>query len=264
MGSIIQAAYHSREMLSKMPHFHTCHQIILIEKGYVDFCVNGKVFHAAPGDLAIFSCYENHSVSVRSPQYERFVLQLAPSADHWECPAYSLLTDRPSGFSNVISILPCHKTILDIFSQLTDEYRGSRALADWMLRSLVTQLLILIFRCSGLECRHRQDTVVLDIKRQFEEHFNEKYTLSALAGKYCISVSALSHRFQATTGTSVMDYLLSCRIAHAKQLLANTDLPIGDIIEKCGFSDNSNFSRTFKRLNGISPTDFRKKYQSIS
>ena len=261
MGTFIQGAYYSTETLSKKSHFHTCHQIILIKKGNVDFCVNGKVFHASPGDLAIFSCYENHSVIVRSVQYERFVLELNPAAGLWECPAYSLLTDRPAGFSNVISILPCHKSILNIFSQLTGEYCEPQTLADWMLRSLVTQLLIIAFRCSGLECRHQQDTVVLDIKRQFEGHFNEKYTLSALADKYCISISALSHRFQATTGTSVMDYLLSCRIAHAKQLLANTDLPIGEIIEQCGFSDNSNFSRRFRQLNGLSPTEFRKKYQ---
>lgn len=264
MGSIIQSVYHSTETLSKKPHFHTCHQIILIEKGNVDFCVNGNIFHAVPGDLAIFSCYENHSVIVRSSQYERFVLQIDPSADLWECPAYSLLTDRPTGFSNVISISPHHKPIWDIFSQLNREYNEPHALADWMFRSLVTQLLIIAFRCSGLESRQQQDAVVVDLKRQFERHFDKKYTLAALAETYCISVSALSHRFQATTGTSVMDYLLSCRIAHAKQLLANTDLPIGDIIEKCGFSDNSNFSRTFKRLNGISPTDFRKKYQCIS
>ena len=205
MGSIIQSVYHSTEMLSKKPHFHTCHQIILIEKGNVDFCVNGNIFHAAPGDLAVFSCYENHSVIVRSSQYERFVLQIDPSADLWECPAYSLLTDRPTGFSNVISISSYQTLITDIFSQLNCEYNEPHVLADWMFRSLVTQLLIIAFRCSGLESRHQQDAVVVDLKRQFERHFDKKYTLAALAETYCISISALSHRVQAPTGTSVMD-----------------------------------------------------------
>ena len=262
MGSIIQAAYHSTETLSKQPHFHTCHQIILIEKGNVDFCVNDKVFHAGPGDLAVFSCYENHSVRVRSAQYERFVLQLDTSTEHWDCPAYSLLTDRPAGFSNVISSLSCHEQVLGIFSQLIQEYNDPQPLADWMRRCLVTQLLIAAFRCSGLESRRQQDAVVVDIKRQFESQFKEKYTLETLAEKYCISISSLSHRFQTTTGTSVMDYLLACRIANAKHLLAETDLSIGEIIDKCGFSDNSNFSRTFKRLNGLSPTDFRRKFKA--
>lgn len=249
-------------MLSKRPHFHTCHQIILIVSGNVDFLVNGKLFHAGAGDLAIFSCYEDHSVFIRSGAYERFVLQLDPAADDRECPAYSLLTDRPSGFSNVISILPYRQQIRELFEALIREYESRQSLGEWMLRLLISQLLITVFRCTGLETKSLQDPIVLDLKRQFESHFSEKYTLEALAETYCISVSSLSHRFQAMTGTSVMDYLLSCRIARAKHLLANTDRSIGEIVEACGFSDNSNFSRRFRQLNGLSPTAFRKKYKN--
>ena len=262
MKLVIQAVYHSGEMLSKKPHFHTCHQIILIVSGNVDFLVNGKLLHAGPGDLAIFSCYENHSVFVRSETYERFVLQLDPAADDRGCPAYSLLTDRPAGFSNVISVLPHRQQILNLFSQLVCEYENRHPLGEWMVRLLVSQLLITAFRCTGLESKQLQDSVVSDLKRQLECHFSEKYTLDSLAAKYSISVSSLAHRFQATTGTSVMDYLLSCRMAKAKHLLANTNLSIGQIIESCGFSDNSNFSRSFKKLNGLSPTAFRRKYQN--
>ena len=81
--------------------------------------------------------------------------------------------------------------------------------------------------------------------------------IKELAKKYNLSISSLSHQFKKITGMSVMNYLLSCRIAGAKNLLAKTDLSIGEITELCGFSDNSNFSRTFKKLNGISPTRFR-------
>ncbi len=59
-----------------------------------------------------------------------------------------------------------------------------------------------------------------------------------------------------------MEYLKSCRMANAKQMLAETDYSIGEIVEKCGFSDNSNFSRTFKNLTDLSPSDFRKKYKA--
>jgi AraC-like DNA-binding protein len=173
----------------------------------VDFCVNGNTLHAGPGDLAIFSCYEDHSVFVRSTQYQRFVLQLTPSADDRECPAHSLLTDRPAGFSHVISILPCREQITGIFSQLIEEYQSQQSLSEWMLQSLVNQLLIAVFRCTGLESKTFRDSVVSDLKRQFEHHFSQRYSLEMLARKYCISVSALSHRFQATTGTSVMDYM---------------------------------------------------------
>jgi len=43
--------------------------------------------------------------------------------------------------------------------------------------------------------------------------------------------------------------------------LAETDWEIGTIVEECGFSDNSNFSRTFKKTTGLSPTEFRKQFR---
>ncbi|MBQ8793661.1 MAG: helix-turn-helix transcriptional regulator, partial [Clostridia bacterium] len=61
---------------------------------------------------------------------------------------------------------------------------------------------------------------------------------------------------------SVMDYLLSCRIAAAKNMLAKTDKSISEIVESCGFSDNSNFNRTFKKLNNMSPSEFRTKFKN--
>jgi AraC-like DNA-binding protein len=51
-------------------------------------------------------------------------------------------------------------------------------------------------------------------------------------------------------------------MANAKQMLAETDCSIGEIVEKCGFSDNSNFSRAFRKLTNMSPSDFRKKYKA--
>lgn len=261
MDSVIQAVYFSREPLSKSPHFHTCHQIILIVKGSVVFSVKGRTLRAGAGDLAIFSCYEDHSVAVSSAEYQRFVLQLDPNAIRREASVYSLLTNRPAGFSNVIGIASHQEALTDIFTQLIREYNDAPSLAEEMIRHLVSQLLIRVFRCTGLNTQALGDPVILSLKQQLERHFREKHTLDALASRYCISVSSLSHRFYATTGTSVMDYLLSCRMAQAKQLLANTDQSIGQIVDACGFSDNSNFSRAFKRLNGLSPSAFRKQYR---
>ena len=103
--------------------------------------------------------------------------------------------------------------------------------------------------------------LILKLQKEFEENYSLYYSLEDLAKQYNISVSSLSHQFKKITGMSVMDYLLSCRIASAKNFLAKTNLSISEIVELCGFSDNSNFSRTFKARIGVSPTDFRKRYK---
>ena len=260
MGSVIQNAYHSGEKLSKRPHFHDCHQIIFIVKGTVVFCVNDKMLHAAAGDAAIFSRYENHSVVECSEEYERFVLHIDPDVVNHKSAMYSLLTDRPVAFCNIIRAVAHTDQITAILKQILWEHSGAAKHADEMEQLLVKQLLILLCRCTAVDFGRAYDAVVSNVKRQFENACFEQYTLNGLAKQYGVSVSSLSHRFLAATGVPVMEYLQSCRMANAKQMLAETDSSIGQIVEKCGFSDNSNFSRIFKKRNGLSPSDFRKQY----
>ena len=73
-----------------------------------------------------------------------------------------------------------------------------------------------------------------------------------------MSASHLSHIFKSVAGVSTMAYLKACRIAAAKRYLAQTELPVGEIVERCGFSDSSNFSRTFREQTGMSPSEFRR------
>jgi AraC-like DNA-binding protein len=227
----------------------------------VDFCVNNKRLHATAGDIAIFSRYENHSVAECSCKYERFVLHIDPDVVNQKSTVYSLLTDRPADFCNIIHVSLYLDEITDIFKHILREHHNTSKLADEMEQLLVKQLLITIYRCTTVDFGNTYDVVVSNVKRQFENACHDHYTLDSLARQYSVSVSSLSHRFQAATGVSVMEYLQSCRMANAKQMLAETDSTIGQIIENCGFSDNSNFRRTFKKMNGLSPSDFRKKYR---
>ena len=258
---MIQSVYHSAYPINIRPHFHDCHQIIFVVKGEVNFCVNNKRLRATAGDVVIFSRYENHSVLGCSDEYERFVLRIDPDVVNRKSAVYSLLTDRPVGFCNVINVSSHMAKITDLLHSILFEHNNTSKLADEMKQLLVKQLLITIYRCTSICFDNTYDDVVVAMKRQFENEYNKPFTLAMLAKQYNLSISSLSHRFSMATGISVMKYLESCRMANAKQMLAETDCSIGEIVEKCGFSDNSNFSRTFKKLNNCSPTNFRKKYK---
>jgi len=262
MQTIIQTVYHSLETRSKQPHFHDCHQVIFIVKGRADFCVNGKTLRATAGDIAIFSRYENHSVSECSDEYERYVLHLDPEVVNQKSAVFSLLTDRPADFSNIIRISRYSDEIERIFRRIVFEFHNGLKLANEMEQLLVKQLLITVYRCTSINFDHSYDDVVAAVKRQFENECHKDFTLAMLAKQQSLSISSLSHRFRAATGASPMEYLQSCRMANAKQMLAETDCSIGEIVERCGFSDHSNFSRAFKKQTALSPSDFREKYQS--
>ncbi len=265
MNKLVQSAYYSTNTLKKSAHYHDCHQIILIASGQIDFCVNGANQRAGTGDIVIFSRYENHAITILSEQYKRYVLRIDPSADSRENRLYSLLSNRPSGFCNIVNTEEKAEDFERLFQRIIAESGSGLPLASDLLELLVNELLIMI-------CRQMPDTLpllkdtrfdtVADIQRRFENHPAENYSLELLAREYHLSSSSLSHLFKKITGSPVMEYLLSCRMAAAKRYLSQGHLAIGEIVDRCGFSDSSNFSRTFKHLTGLTPSAFREKFRS--
>lgn len=261
MRSMVQKVYYSQDLLEKKPHFHDCHQIVLILEGTVEFGIHGENIRAGASDAVVFSRYENHAVHVLTEPYTRYVLHIDPDVVYSDSCVYSLLTDRPSGFCNVISLSHCFEHVVRIFELLQQEQGQGEQLSNEMENSLIKQLLIILYRHVSAQFAMAADEMIIDIKQLFERNYSQTYSLKMLAKRYNVSVSALSHRFRAATGMSVMNYLFSCRMASAKRLLATTDMDIGQIVDNCGFSDSNNFARSFKRLNGITPSAFRASYK---
>lgn len=81
-------------------------------------------------------------------------------------------------------------------------------------------------------------------------------TLARRAG---LSPSHFSARFRASTGYSVIEYLKRLRMARARQLLITSDHSIAEIGSNVGYSDPFYFSRHFKNVNGVNPTQFRSR-----
>ncbi len=265
MSELIHSVYYSNNILKTSTHHHDCHQLIFILDGEAQICVNGENKNARGGNIVIISRYENHSVKILSDNYSRIVLRLRPRPTNEQNKLFSLLSNRPTGFNNIIDINSEFEYFKILFNDILKEYESENGLKDEMLEPLVNRLLISLYRTFPKKEDYLKDenlNLVLKIQKQFEENYTFSYTLDELASKYNISTSSLSHQFKKITGMSVMGYLLYCRVANAKNYLSKTNMPIGEIIYICGFSDSSNFSRTFKALNGITPTEFRKKYKS--
>ena len=267
MDRFIKAAYFSNDRQKHDAHHHDCHQIILILKGNIQYAINDVAYHASRGDIVITSRYEKHSVQILSNEYERYVLHLSPFANSAANRLYALLSNRPSGFKNVLNVSDYLGDFELIFSHITNENHEKQLLTSEMLETLINQLLIMIYRLIPKATDSLNDInfkMVSDIQKRFEEVYHESYTLDLLAKEYHISISTLSHQFKSITGVAVMEYLLNCRLAAAKKQLAETTSSIGEIVENCGFSDVNNFCRTFKKMNGMTPSQFRSQYKEKS
>ena len=81
---------------------------------------------------------------------------------------------------------------------------------------------------------------------------------AALSLEFRISTSYLSRIFKADMGVSVVDYIHSVRISAAKELLRGTADTLDEIALQTGFSNRWVFMRVFKKLEGMTPGEFRQ------
>lgn len=88
-------------------------------------------------------------------------------------------------------------------------------------------------------------------------HTENQVKLKEVADRFNISVGYLSTIFKKVTGMSVMQYLKRIKIDRAKTLLITTDMSLIEISTLLCFCNQGNFTKTFKRITGMTPTEYR-------
>ncbi|MCH4889221.1 helix-turn-helix transcriptional regulator [Acidaminobacter sp. JC074] len=111
----------------------------------------------------------------------------------------------------------------------------------------------------------KQEASILDendfnkVNNYIHNHLSEGITIDDLADELNISKFHFLNEFKKLTGITPYQHLLKVRIDLAKKALSNLDKSITSIAYDLGFSDNSHFSRTFKKATGDSPKNYREK-----
>jgi len=90
------------------------------------------------------------------------------------------------------------------------------------------------------------------------KNLTEKISLEDIAKKLFITKEHLSRLFKKEMGITISEYIIKTKIEEAKKMLKNTDHNILDIAQLLNFANSSHFSNSFKKITGVSPTDYRK------
>ncbi|MGJ5675560.1 MAG: helix-turn-helix domain-containing protein [Nostochopsis sp.] len=91
------------------------------------------------------------------------------------------------------------------------------------------------------------------------DHLAEDLLLGAMAQEVGMSRYHFARLFKQSTGLSPYQYVIHCRIERAKMLLLQNQLKISEVAFIVGFADQSQFTRHFKRILGVTPKEIRKK-----
>ncbi len=126
------------------------------------------------------------------------------------------------------------------------------ALARWLCE-ILEQLIDAI----KVNTRHPNSVLLARALEFMEDHLTDEMRREEVARAAGLSPSHFSHLMRAKTGWSFTELLTRLRIDRACHLLAHTGDPLARIAQDCGFSDQSYFTRVFRKRTGQTPGDYR-------
>lgn len=169
------------------------------------------------------------------------------------------------GLSHQRQITQMAQTLARELEQKSDGYRS--LCTAHLLQLVVTIARLYDTMTGGARVSgefERQEGMVEAAMAYLEQNYGSEVSVDAIARSAFISPSRLSHVFKQSTGMSLMDYLIQVRIDRAQHLLADTDRTVAQICYELGIQSPAYFTRLFRRMVGVSPTQFRDSARADS
>jgi len=108
-----------------------------------------------------------------------------------------------------------------------------------------------------------RDGVIADMQHWIAQNYEHESPVATMVALSHLPARTFKRRFKAATGLAPLDYVHSIRIEEAKQMLETTDRPIEQIATEVGYEDDSFFRRLFRRKVGLTPRDYRQRFQTV-
>lgn len=108
--------------------------------------------------------------------------------------------------------------------------------------------------------KEHEDEHIKKAQEFIEQNFHEKITVNQIASMAALSRRNLERRFKKATANTVVEYIQRVKIEAAKQSLESSTENINQVMYSVGYNDNKAFRTTFKRITGVSPIQYRNRY----
>ena len=258
-------------------HIHDCYELYYSISGGRQFLIDNRFYSIEPGDLFIINQYESHKLTqIDSCVHERIVMSIHPE---YMKKLSSADTDLDFCFSHRSGFFS-HKISLGKEQQIRFLYYIDKIIsAKGFAHDIIEQasfmellaMINLIWSTQGCTqpaagklvetdlTNYRYNHQVDNILAYINHNIINPISIEQLSKEFYLSESYICRIFKGATGTTINKYITARRISIAKSLLKE-GCSVGEAYEKSGFSDYSNFFKSFTKAVGVSP----KKYAGLS
>ena len=112
--------------------------------------------------------------------------------------------------------------------------------------------------------KNHNDEEVKKVQEYLEHNYTEKITVSELLKAVATSRRSFERRFKQATDNTVMEYLQRVKVEAAKRSMESSRKNISEVMFDVGYSDPKAFRRVFKKVTGLTPLEYRNKYNKVT
>ena len=246
-------------------HTHACTEIFYVVGGSGKFNIEGKLLPVTTDDMVIVNPNVEHTeVSYNKRPLEYIVLGV-------EGLEYSAGEDADERWF-MTNLQNAREALLHALREMLREIEYKAVGYELICQDLLEVLILRLMRHAGLQflptkTEHRKpgrkpSKECAAVRHYIDNHFKENINLDMLSEMVHVNKYYMVHSFTKEYGISPINYLISRRIEESKYLLSDTDHSLSQISHMLGFSSPSYFSQSFRRLEGMSPMEFRRSSRS--
>ncbi len=252
-------------------HSHINFEITMVTKGSGIYSTKSQSFPMAEGDVFIFASNEYHSITevgdigleLTNLHFEPRFLWNNQNSGIVEDDLYLCFTHSKK-FQNRIPASKA-KTLQNLISNISHELKENNneyvlAVKSYLNLTMIDLIRSHEYRDSTQQWSQLQSKNLNKILLYIDEHFTEKITLDKLANMAGMSPNYFSSFFKKISGIALWDYINSKRIDTAARMIRNEkiDKNILQIAYDSGFHNTAHFNKTFKKMTGMTPSEYKK------
>ncbi|MHB1455032.1 MAG: AraC family transcriptional regulator [Saccharofermentanales bacterium] len=179
----------------------------------------------------------------------------------------SFMVDKPFPYIEIHAGDEAHTWLKTLFLNINDEYASEETGYLELIRAYMIELIIFILRkAQGVagpgtgrgSGKDAASVIKSKVISYIESHFTDDVTIGDLAVLAFLSPAQLCRIFKQTTGVTVKEFMQKTRVEVACRMLCETDRSISEISMSVGYRDCKYFTRLFTKIEGMTPSLFRK------
>lgn len=249
MQTVIRLAY--RKSLDFPPHVHNAVELVFCLRGTSTAVCGAQRWALNSGD--VFIAFPNQVHGYENTEDFRGVMLIIPTKPCLS--AYRTVLEQKQPVSPVLHLPePEGSQLLTILQlALEDRETAPQPMMQGYCLVILSKLLPLIELTQVPTGTDALQTVL----RYIGEHYTQPISRAEIARAVGYSESYISHIFSDYLNTTLVDYITMLRMDDARQLLADTDLPVSRIAMQLGFASIRSFNRFFAKEMKMTPTAYR-------